>query len=331
MFAEAIEAILADRCTPALVRKVEQGEADAATALWRALADAGFLELMAGESAGGAGLALDEVFPVFVAFGRHALPLPAAQSIAARVLLRGAAAPGGMITLAGQARRDAGGAVVASQVAFGSLADYVLADLDDALVLLDGRRAERRASGVHGSLSATLRWPRQAAGEPIGGNGREVALFSVSIRAAATAGAMERMFAMTLGYCNDRVQFGKPIGKFQAVQHQLAVMAEHVACASAAAELAFAPGAKVPALLAAATAKSRTSMAVPIVAQTAHALHGAIGVTEEYDLQLYSRRLHEWRMADGSEAYWNRIIGEALLRQEPPQRTVLDFVREQIA
>ena len=81
-------------------------------------------------------------------------------------------------------------------------------------------------------------------------------------------------------------------------------MAQHVAAAGIAAELAFSGEGCVPARLAAAIAKARTSMAVPLVASTAHALHGAIGITEEYDLQLYTRRLHEWRMADGSETSW---------------------------
>ncbi|MCY1547718.1 hypothetical protein D9M68_837880 [compost metagenome] len=67
---------------------------------------------------------------------------------------------------------------------------------------------------------------------------------------------------------------------------------------------------------------------MPLVASTAHALHGAIGVTEEFDLQLYSRRLHEWRMADGSETYWNRIVGEALLGSATP--SVLQFTMEEI-
>ena len=66
-------------------------------------------------------------------------------------------------------------------------------------------------------------------------------------------------------------------------------------------------------------------MAVPLAASTAHALHGAIGVTAEYDLQLYTRRLHEWRMADGSEAFWNRRVGEAVLTQT--QATFADFAR----
>jgi Putative acyl-CoA dehydrogenase len=106
-------------------------------------------------------------------------------------------------------------------------------------------------------------------------------------------------------------------------------MAQHVAAAGIAAELAFAGDGPFPARMPVAIAKARTSMAVPLVAAAAHALHGAIGVTEEYDLQLYTRRLHEWRMADGSEAYWNRLAGQALLAQ--PQTTITDFVRETLA
>ena len=325
MFAEAIENILADHCTPALIREVESG--GAASALWNELSGAGFLELMAEEAADGAGLELDAIFPIFVALGRRAAPVPAAQSIAARALMR-QAAPAGMITLAGHCRRAEDGSVSTVHVAFGALADFVLADLNGDLRLLDCAKAQRTPTGVHGSLSATLRWPQEAVAPAIGSNGAQVAIFSAAIHAAAMAGAMERLFSMTLEYCNDRVQFGKAIGKFQAVQHQLSVMAEHVACAGVAAELAFKAGAKVPALLPTATAKSCTSTAVPLVASIAHALHGAIGITEEYDLQLFTRRLHEWRMADGSEAYWNRIVGEALLAR--PNQTVLDFVKEQV-
>ena len=325
MFAEAIENILADHCTSALIRTVESG--GSASPLWNELSNAQFLELMADEAAGGAGLELDAIFPIFVALGRRAAPVPVAQSIAARALMRNAA-PAGMITLAGHCQRGQDGSVSTGHVAFGALADFVLADLNGDLLLLDCASVERTPTGVHGSLSATLRWPREAIATAIGSNGAEVAIFSAAIHAAVMAGAMERLFGMTLEYCNDRVQFGKAIGKFQAVQHQLSVMAEHVACAGVAAELAFKIGAKIPALLPTATAKSCTSAAVPLVASISHALHGAIGITEEYDLQLYTRRLHEWRMADGSEAYWNRIVGEALLAQ--PEQTVLDFVKEQV-
>ncbi|CAG4889807.1 acyl-CoA dehydrogenase family protein [Paraburkholderia saeva] len=322
MFTEAIEAILRDYATPEAIRAIEKG--GAASPLWNALEEAGFLALLTPESAGGAGLSLPVVAPVFTALGRYALPLPFAQSIAARALLHDAV-PGGMTTLAGACRRRADGALEASHVPFGMLCDHVLANVDGELVLLDATRAERKPCGVHGSAAGTLSWRAAAVPGAFSSAGEAVLLFSAAIHAAAIAGAMDRVFGMTLQYCNDRSQFGKSIGKFQAVQHQLSVMAQHVASAAMAAELAFSGEGVVPERLATAIAKARTSMAVPLVASTAHALHGAIGVTAEYDLQLFTRRMHEWRMADGSEAFWNRMVGNALLTQE--YATIADFAR----
>ncbi|WP_261171516.1 acyl-CoA dehydrogenase family protein, partial [Bordetella pertussis] len=92
-----------------------------------------------------------------------------------------------------------------------------------------------------------------------------------------------------------------------------AVMAEHVAAARIATAAAFRAGLAQPALLPAAIAKARASEAAALAANTAHAVHGAIGVTEEYDLQLYTRRLHGWRLAHGSEAYWHQVVGAALM------------------
>ncbi|CPQ07477.1 acyl-CoA dehydrogenase [Bordetella pertussis] len=77
--------------------------------------------------------------------------------------------------------------------------------------------------------------------------------------------------------------------------------------------LPFRAGLAQPALLPAAIAKARASEAAALAANTAHAVHGAIGVTEEYDLQLYTRRLHGWRLAHGSEAYWHQVVGAALM------------------
>jgi hypothetical protein len=250
-----------------------------------------------------------------LAFGRHALPVPAAQSMAARALLRDCPhrLPAGMVTLAGTAWRSADGGLCAPRVAYGSLADFALVNLGGELLLLDCSQARRQSDGVHASQYATLNWPGEAVGAAVGDNGEEVRLFSAAIHAATMAGAMERVLDMTLEYCNDRVQFGKAIGKFQAVQHQLSVMAEQVAAARIAAELAFAGTAQVPGSIPTAMAKARTSMAVPQVTATAHALFGAIGVTEELDLQLFTRRLHQWRLSEGSEAYWNVVVGKALL------------------
>ncbi|MBC7942363.1 MAG: acyl-CoA dehydrogenase, partial [Chitinophagaceae bacterium] len=142
--------------------------------------------------------------------------------------------------------------------------------------------------------------------------------------AAQLAGAMRQAFTLTLQYANQRSQFGRSIGTFQAIQHQLAVMAEQTAAATMAARLGCSTSGIVADALACAVAKARTSEAVVPVAAIAHAVHGAIGITEAYGLQLLTRRMHAWRVAAGSESYWNEHIGRALLAS--PQ-SLPEFVR----
>lgn len=320
MFAEAIEEILKDRCSPGHVRAIEKG--DSPDALWSAIAEAGFLELLASEEAGGANLTLNELYPVLTTLGRYAVPVPLAQSIAARALVVRDGVSDGMVTFAQGIKRDPDGSITCPLVPFGLLANNVIAEDDGGIIVLPASEARRSRTGVHGSLVATMTW-KDGAGvrlEAVEG----LSSMAAALHAALLAGAMQRIFDMTLQYANDRSQFGKSIGKFQAIQHQISVMAEHVAAASIAAESAF-QSERTPSILAAAIAKSRTSEATVLVSSIAHAVHGAIGVTEEYDLQLFTRRLHEWRMAHGSEAYWNPIIGRAVLDQDAS--SITDFVR----
>lgn len=312
MFAEAIAQILHDRCTPRVVRAVEDGGDP--LPLWNAVASAGFLELLRAEEDGGAGLPLPEVYTVAAQFGRHAAPLPFAETIAARALLApGANLPDGMLTLAPALVRRSDGSVLAPLVPFGLIAQHVLGVDGERLLLLSSAGAQRTPTGIPKSQCATLLWRAGDRMEALPGDASALAPLAAAVYAAVLSGAMTRVFEMTLQFCNERSQFGRTLGKFQAVQHQLAVMAELVAAAGIAAEAAFQSEGRVPRLLPAAMAKARASEAAPNLANTAHALHGAMGVTEEYDLQLFTRRLHEMRMAHGSESHWNRIIGEQVL------------------
>ena len=129
------------------------------------------------------------------------------------------------------------------------------------------------------------------------------------------AGAMQRVLEATLAYANDRAQFGKSIGKFQAVQQQLSVMAEQVFAARMAAEIGCAGDGIAPHPLRAAVAKARASEAAEKVVAIAHAVHGAIGVTAEYDLQLHTRRLQEWRADFGSQATGMRSLARRCWRR----------------
>jgi acyl-CoA dehydrogenase len=144
------------------------------------------------------------------------------------------------------------------------------------------------------------------------------------IAAAAISGASDRIFAMTIDYANQRIQFGKPIAKQQAIQQQLAVMAEQAVMARIAAQIGCAHGLTPPSEIAA-IAKQGASRAAVQIAAIAHAVHGAIGISEAYDLCLYTRRLHVWRSVHGSESYWAQRLGHA--RLSAPDITSVDYIR----
>jgi hypothetical protein len=184
--------------------------------------------------------------------------------------------------------------------------------------LLPVAAGERQPSGVHGSLQAHIHWPAQPAGAvPLPG---PIDLLPAGALMTATlmAGAMQRVLEATLAYANERAQFGKSIGKFQAVQQQLSVMAEQVFAARMAAEIGCAGEGIAPHPLRAAVAKARASEAAEKVVAIAHAVHGAIGVTAEYDLQLLTRRLQEWRGDFGSQGWWHAHLGQALVASPEP-------------
>jgi acyl-CoA dehydrogenase len=135
------------------------------------------------------------------------------------------------------------------------------------------------------------------------------------MRSVQMAGALQRALAYSLQYANDRVQFGRPIGKFQAVQHMLAVLAGHVAATTAAADAAVEVSSAAPELFAVAVAKSRAGEAAGKGAEIAHQVHGAMGFTREHNLHHLTRRLWSWRDEFGNETHWQTRIGEMALKQ----------------
>jgi acyl-CoA dehydrogenase len=175
-------------------------------------------------------------------------------------------------------------------------------------------------------LDAQMSWPQAAwdAAKAVPGK-HDLVTLQAALYSAQLAGALMAVFSRTLQYANDRQQFGKPIGKFQAIQHQLSVMSEHTFAARMAAQLGLCATGQVPDRLRVAMAKARTSEAALEVAGLSHSIHGAIGFTREFDLQLYTRRLHAWRQAAGSESYWHDVLGQALL--DSPEPLSLDLMR----
>ena len=130
------------------------------------------------------------------------------------------------------------------------------------------------------------------------------------MRSCQIAGGLEFLLDQSVRYANDRVQFGRPIAKFQAIQQELAVLATHVAASGVAADYASSSMDNGCEDLAIASAKSRVDDAVSICASIAHQVHGAIGFTYEHGLHFSTRRLWSWRAEYGAGSYWAKSLGE---------------------
>ncbi len=282
--------------------------------LWRQVAEAGFPSLLVPEQDGGFGGDWVDAVAVLRLAGLHALPAPLAEAIvAARLAVAAGWEPVDALTVfapAAVGRVESGRfAGRLKSVAWGREADRVIAVLDGILIRLRVADAASIAQSANpaGEPRDTLVFddaPAEIAPA-------EADLFALGAltRAALIAGALDAALARSIQYANDRVQFGKAIGKFQAVQQALAVFAEEAAAANCAAEAAARAMDRGDAPFEIAAAKLRANMAAQIGHATAHQVHGAIGFTQEYDLHRWTLRLVSWASECGSERYWSEWLG----------------------
>lgn len=133
------------------------------------------------------------------------------------------------------------------------------------------------------------------------------------MRTAQIAGAMDAALDLSVAYVNDRQQFGRPLGKFQAVQQSLATFACEAAAANCAAMGAAQALDRGDAAFEIAAAKLRANRAVGVGTTVAHQVHGAIGFTQEYALHDLTRRLWQWRSDFGNDAHWSKALGSSVV------------------
>lgn len=313
MLVEPFRRMLGEVASPEKVRAAEKS-GDIAE-IWGEIQASGFLDALLPEEAGGAGLTLADTFPLVAESGAFSLPVPFAETMVARALLsaRGAPAPADAIIVI---------APPSAIVPLAGVATHALTPRGDKIVLVPIGPLEPDPFGALGAAVDT-------SGEPVAtveAGSVDLMVFAAGIAAAKMAGAMRKLLDLTLRYAEERQQFGRSLGKFQAIQHQLAVMAEQVVSAKVAANIGMGGVHFDP--LKVALAKCRTSEASHQVCAIAHAVHGAIGVTEEYDLQLFTRRVKQLQMAFGSESFWAARIGAARIGQKGG--TSADFVRDHL-
>jgi acyl-CoA dehydrogenase len=300
MIEETCDRLFAAHLDEETFRSAEAGEFP--QDLWAAITESSFDRILVSEDQGGSGLGWQDAEVVLRSVGRYAAPVPLGEAIAAGWLLGQASmnVPDGIITLAGpgMARvpwaRTAGHMLVSG--AYGKLR---CVSLDGAAITQDrniGRdpRDEVVVDGV----------------EPAEEGMDRVRAAGALVRSCQMAGAVSAVLDLCVTYANERVQFGRPIGRFQAIQQQLAVMAGETAAAGVAArEACRIVDAGGDLVAAAAAAKIRTGEAAGKAANIAHQVHGAIGFTDEYRLHHLTRRLWAWRSEFGAESAWAGLLG----------------------
>lgn len=134
------------------------------------------------------------------------------------------------------------------------------------------------------------------------------------LRAGRMLGAAERLLELTRAYATQRRQFGRPIGAFQAVAHALAdaAIAQDAAALLTRRAVEAAAEGDVPPVFANA-AWSRACRSAELVAATAHQVMGGYGFAQEYDCQLYSRRIRAWSRLGPRHTEAAAAVARALL------------------
>jgi len=282
---------------------------------WTEVSELGLPELLVPEDAGGFGGSWRDAQAVFRLAGYFGLDLPIVETILASALAK-------RPLLGEVAIADACEGTIShnhfsgklSNVAWGDRVELVLAQCSGQLFLAPTSKAKVLKDQVLLGRSAASLSFDNAEVELLPWTGNLMTLAGAVIT-APMAGAMDAALEISVGYANDREQFGKKIGKFQAVQQELAVFALEAAAANSASIAVFAALERGEYDFEAAASKLRCNMAASEATRISHQVHGAIGFTQDYILQSFTRQIWGWRSRFGSEAFWADQLGDITTSQ----------------
>ena len=296
-FAVAVRDLLSQTCDAQALRAAWDSDDGRVPGLWKRLADMGVAGLVVPEALGGAGLDLTGALPVFVEAGRAALPEPLVATSAGAALL---AAAGGSVAQEWLPRIAAGDATPAlgdgpdSLVVGAQWADVFLIG-DDAGVracVRDEVELETAASIDPGIGLGRVRVTEGSGAKVEGADGRAAFDWACVAAAAELVGLAHAMLDRAVAYAKVREQFGKPIGSFQAVKHQLAdVFVATAFAVPVVNRAAWSVARCVPSRSRDAShAKYAAGRAASAAARTALQVHAGIGYTYENDLHMWLKR-----------------------------------------
>lgn len=307
LLAETVAALVAKHAGPTAVRVAMESDRGYDESLWQLLCEqVGAAALVIPEELGGAGGELADAAAVLQELGRGLVPSPLLGTTLAELALLSAPEPDAA-TLERLAEGASIGALVldADYVVNGDIADVVVAVEDGRLSRWERFRAEPVTT-----MDPTRRLARMRAEqtEPIGTD-PGLADMAAILLAAEQIGAAERCLELTVEYAKDRVQFGRPIGSFQALKHRMADLYVTVAAAKA----VVSDACDDPTPTNAAAARLAATEALNTVAAEGIQLHGGIAITWEHDMHLYFKRAHgSAHLLDSPQQLLIRLESEVL-------------------
>ncbi|OBJ56571.1 acyl-CoA dehydrogenase IpdE2 [Mycobacterium asiaticum] len=307
MLRETVAALVTKHANPAAVRAAIESERGYDEALWQLLCEqVGAAALVVPEELGGAGGELADAAVVLQELGRALVPSPLLGTTLAELALLAADEPDAD-TLAALAEGASIGALVLDPdfVVNGDIADVVVATADGRLSRWDRFTAEPVTT-----MDPTRRLARLRAQETSAlGTDPGLADTAAILLAAEQIGAAERCLELTVDYAKNRVQFGRPIGSFQALKHRMADLYVTVAAARAVVNDAC----DQPTPTNAATARLAATEALNVVTAEGIQLHGGIAITWEHDMHLYFKRAHgSAQLLDPPRELLRRLESEVL-------------------
>ncbi len=329
---EQSDKLLAKAVTPDCIAAAEDGHW--AQQLWEEIETAGLPVALVSQDLGGHGLPLSTVGTLLRRAAYYNTPVPLAETILAQSIWTesGGNTIDGTLSLAPcnpadrpmLESRDDGYALSGRLkcVPWGMAVSHVLvitADRDDNVNVVlaptgsfQATPSSNLAREPRPSLSANGLKLGADAVRPAPADFGSVLELGAYVRAEQMVGAMERAIDHAVVFANERVQFGRTIGQFQAVQHALAEAAGLVALATAAVDVASANHRRESFALSVAVAKAAAGDAAGRVTAICHQVLGAIGFAQEHNLHLSTRRLLSWREEFGNETYWRTVIGREI-------------------
>jgi acyl-CoA dehydrogenase len=330
MLLETANRFFTDRCGREIINGVEKGVWPAD--FWTAIEEMGLPLIAVSEDKGGVDGTLADMLALLRLAGSHAVPVPLAETALANLLLSAA----GGTPVGGPSTVALGTLALNGNRLGGNVARVPFASVAERFVTVASAGGKPTVAVVSRGNAKIIEAPSHA-GEPYGTVSFDNAAcefvgaspvsaerayeLAALVRAMQMAGAADRVLATAVEYCKQRVQFGRPISTFQAIQHMLAELASCVAATIASAEAA-ARDADEGALadggsFSIAAAKTQASEFAQRIAAIAHQSMGAMGFTHEHILHHYTRRLWVWRRDFGSETFWGEKIGAAFAKAGP--------------